>query len=78
VTPTRLRAALILVLAAAAVVSVVGKKADSPAVGWVSFLLFLVAVALYFQWRRAVHAARGRVFDPEAKTTDETRARPDQ
>jgi hypothetical protein len=47
-------------------------------IGWFSFALFLVAVALYFQWRRAVHAARGRVFDREAKTNDETRARPDQ
>jgi uncharacterized membrane protein YfcA len=75
---TRLRVILILVLLAAAVTSVVGKKADSLVIGWFSFALFLVAVALYFQWRRAVHAARGRVFDREAKTNDETRARPDQ
>jgi uncharacterized membrane protein YfcA len=75
---TRLRVTLILVLAAAAVTSVVGKKADSPAIGWASFMLFLVAVAIYFQWRRVVHASRGRVFDREAKTDDETRARPDQ
>jgi hypothetical protein len=76
---TRLRVTLIVVLAAAAVTSVVGKKADSPVIGWFSFAFFLVAVALYFQWRRAVHAGRrGRVFDREAKTDDETRARPDQ
>ena len=71
----RLRAILILTLVAAAIISVVGKKADSPLIGWVSFALFIVAVALYFAWRRAVAA---RVFDREAKTTDETGARPDQ
>jgi uncharacterized membrane protein YfcA len=75
---TRLRVILILVLVAAAVTSVVGNKADSPVIGWFSFALFLIAVALYFQWRRAVHSARDRVFDREAKTDDETRARPDQ
>jgi hypothetical protein len=75
---TRLRVLLILVLAAAAIVSVVGQKTDSPAIGWVSFALFLVAVALYFQWRRAVHVARGKVFDREAKTSDEARARTDK
>jgi hypothetical protein len=78
---TRLRVVLILVFALAAVTSVVGKKADSGVIGWLSFAFFLVAVSLYFQWRRAVHAARAsrdRVFDREAKTTDETRARPDQ
>jgi len=84
VNATRLRAVLILVLVVAAVTSVVGKKADSVAIGWFSFALFLVAVALYLQWRRAVHASRpsrasrDKVFDPEAKTNDETRARPDQ
>jgi uncharacterized membrane protein YfcA len=78
VSATRLRVVLILVLAAAAVTSVVGKKADSTVIGWFSFALFVIAVALYFQWRRAVHTARGRVFDREAKTDDETRARPDQ
>ena len=71
----RLRAVLILTLVVAAIVSVVGKKTDSPLIGWVSFALFIVGVALYFAWRRAVAA---RVFDREAKTTDETGARPDQ
>ena len=71
----RLRAILILTLVAAAIISVVGKKADSPLIGWVAFALFIVGVALYFAWRRAVAA---RVFDREAKTTDETGARPDQ
>jgi uncharacterized membrane protein YfcA len=76
VTANRLRAVLILTLVAAAIVSVVGKKSDSPPIGWVSFALFLVGVALYFAWRRAVAASR--VFDREAKTDDETGARPDQ
>jgi len=75
VSANRLRAILILTLAAAAIISVVGKKADSPLIGWLSFALFIVGVALYFAWRRAVAA---RVFDREAKTTDETGARPDQ
>jgi hypothetical protein len=75
VSPNRLRALLILTLVAAAIVSVVGKKANSPPTGWVSMALFIAAVALYFAWRRAVAA---RVFDREAKTTDETGSRPDQ
>jgi len=75
VSANRLRAILILTLVAAAIISVVGKKADSPLIGWLSFALFIAGVALYFAWRRAVAA---RVFDREAKTTDETGARPDQ
>ena len=74
-TPTQLRNALLGVLLLAAIVSVVGKKLDSAFVGWISFALFVVAVALYFRWRQAV---RAKVFDREAKTSDETRARPDQ
>ena len=77
-TVTRLRVTLILTLVAAAVVSVLAQKLDSPFLGWVSFALFLVAVALYFKWRRAVWNDRDRVFDREAKTSDETGARPDQ
>jgi hypothetical protein len=74
-----LRAWLILALVVAAVISVVGKKADSPFVGWLSFAIFLTALVLYVSWRRAaLRERRGRVFDREAKTTDETRARPDQ
>ncbi len=74
-----LRAWLIFALVVAAVISVVGKKADSPFVGWVSFAVFLTALVLYVSWRRAaLRERRGRVFDREAKTTDETRARPDQ
>ena len=73
-----LRLWLIAVLAVAAVVSVVANKASSPWLGWVSFALFLCAVAMYFQWRRtAREERRARVFDREAKT-DETGAGSDQ
>ena len=77
-SPDRLRALLIAALAVAAVLSVVGRKADSIWIGWLSFAVFLVGIALYFAWRRAVHHERYRVFDREAETPDETRARPDQ
>jgi hypothetical protein len=74
-----LRLWLIGLLVAAAVISVVGKKADSPAIGWVSFAVFLVAIVLYARWRRAALAERrGRVFDRESKTDDETRTGPDR
>jgi uncharacterized membrane protein YfcA len=74
-----LRTWLIATLVVAAVISVVGKKADSAIVGWLSFAVFLCAVVLYVSWRRtASRERRARVFDREAKTDDETRARPDQ
>jgi uncharacterized membrane protein YfcA len=74
----RLRAILIGALVAAAVVSVVGNKAGSPWLGWLSFAVFLCAIVLYVTWRRAaLRERRARVFDREAKT-DETRTRPDQ
>lgn len=47
-----LRLWLIGVLAAAAVVSVIGNKTHSAPIGWVSFALFLCAVAIYVRWRR--------------------------
>ena len=73
-----LRLYLIAMLVVAAVVSVVANKAGDPWLGWLSFVVFICAVALYFRWRRAAHAERrGRVFDREAKT-DETGPRPDQ
>ncbi len=75
----RLRLYLVVVLAVAAVLSVVGKKAGSPLVGQVSIAVFLGALALYVTWRRtALRERRGRVFDREAKTTDEDRTRSDQ
>ena len=73
-----LRLWLIGILVVAAIVSVVANKADSPWIGWVSFVLFLGSVVLYFHWRRTARAERrARVFDREAKT-DETGARSDQ
>jgi uncharacterized membrane protein YfcA len=78
-TAHRLRLYLIVVLALAAVLSIAGNKVDSPLVGWLSFAVFLCAVAIYVRWRRtALQERRARVFDREAKTTDETRTRPDQ
>jgi hypothetical protein len=75
----RLRLYLIVTLVVAAVLIVVGNKSSSPFVGWLSFAVFLGALALYVNWRRtAVRERRARVFDPEAKTTDEDRTRTDQ
>jgi Na+/proline symporter len=74
-----LRLRLIVVLALAAVLSIVGNKSNSPLLGWVSFAVFLGALALYVTWRRAaLRERRGRVFDREAKTTDEDRTRSDK
>jgi uncharacterized membrane protein YfcA len=79
VTANRLRLYLIVVLVLAALLSIAGIKVDSPLVGWLSFAVFLCAVAIYVRWRRtALQERRARVFDREAKTTDETRTRPDQ
>jgi hypothetical protein len=77
-SPNRLRGILISLLAAAAVISVVGKKLDSPFIGWLSFAFFIVAVFLYASWRRTLaQERRARVFDREAKT-DETGTGTDQ
>jgi uncharacterized membrane protein YfcA len=74
-----LRIFLVGALVVAAVISVVGKKADSPFIGWLSFAVFLTALVLYVSWRRAaLQERRDRVFDREAKTTDETGTRSDQ
>jgi hypothetical protein len=74
-----LRVYLIAALLVAAVISVIGNKADSPFVGWLSFAVFPCALVIYVSWRRAaLQERRGRVFDREAKTTDETGTRSDQ
>ena len=75
----QVRGTMIGLLAAAAVISVVAKKANSPWLGWVSIVLFLGAVFLYVDWRRrrALERRDARVLDSEAKT-DETRASPDE
>ena len=56
--PDQVRAALIALLIVAAVLSVVGNKLNQPLIGWVSFVAFLCAVALYFDWRRRLRATR--------------------
>ena len=68
--PNTIRWVLIGLLAVAAVISVVGNKISSPLLGWLAFAVFLVAVFLYFQWRRALHNVR--------KKANETRTGPDQ
>ena len=74
-----LRIYLIAALAIAAVISVIGNKAHSAFIGWLSFVVFLCALVLYVSWRRAaLRERRGRVFDREAKTIDETGTRSDQ
>jgi hypothetical protein len=66
VSAERLRVILIALLAAAAVLGVVGHKADSPWVVWVSYAVFIVAVAVFLRWRQGI---RARVLDREEKTT---------
>jgi hypothetical protein len=74
-----LRLYLIGALVVAAAISVVGNKAGSPFIGWLSFAVFLGALVLYVTWRRAaLQERRDKVFDREAKTTDETGTRSDQ
>jgi len=66
-------------LVATAAISVIGNKAHSPFIGWLSVAVFLTALVIYVSWRRAaLRERRARVFDREAKTTDEDRTRPDQ
>jgi hypothetical protein len=73
-----LRLWLIAVLALAAVISVIGNKADSPWIGWLSFAVFLVGLCLYVSWRRAaLHERRSRIRT-EDRPGDETRTRTDQ
>jgi cytochrome oxidase assembly protein ShyY1 len=56
--PNTIRWLLIALLSVAAVLSVVGNKLSSPLIGWIAFAFFLVAVFLYFRWRRALHNVR--------------------
>jgi len=78
-TANVLRYWLIGALVAAGVLNFAGNKTGSRALSFVSFLVFVGALVLYVRWRRtALQERRARVFDREAKTTDETRTRPDQ
>ena len=74
-----LRYWLIGALVLAAGLNLLGNKTHVRAISLVSFVVFVGAVVLYLRWRRfALQERRARVFDREAKTTDETRTRPDQ
>jgi hypothetical protein len=73
-----LRLWLIGVLALAAVISVIGNKADSPWIGWLSFAVFLVGLCLYVTWRRAALNERRTRIRTEEQAGDETRTRTDQ
>lgn len=76
---TTLRYWLIGGLVLAAALNLLGTRTHVRAISLVSFAVFIGAVVLYLRWRRiALQERRARVFDREAKTTDETRTRPDQ
>ena len=46
-------------------ISVIGNKADSPWIGWLSFAVFLVGLCLYVSWRRAALKERRSRIRPE-------------
>jgi membrane protein CcdC involved in cytochrome C biogenesis len=73
-----LRLWLIGTLVLAAVISVVGNKANSAWIGWLSAAVFLVALALYVSWRRAALNERRSRIPTEDQAGDETRTRTDQ
>lgn len=76
--PQQLRWTMVALLAAAAVLSVIGNKMNSRFVGWLAIVCFIGAVFLYANWRRGVAATRrAKVFDRKAKT-DETGTGPDE
>ena len=54
----QVRAVLIALLVVAAVLSVVGNKLNQPWIGWVSFVAFLCAIVVYFDWRRRLRTGR--------------------
>jgi hypothetical protein len=73
-----LRLWLIGALAVAAVLSVIGNKANSPWIGWLSVAMFLVSLSLYVSWRRAALSERRRTIRTDDQPRDETRTRTDQ
>jgi hypothetical protein len=74
-----LRYWLIGALVLAGALNILGNQTHVRAISLLSFLVFVCGLVLYVRWRRlAVQERRARVFDREAKTTDETRTRPDQ
>lgn len=76
--PDRLRWATVALLLAAGFASAVGNSRHSRPIEALAWPLFLGAVFVFTAWRRAARRARGTVFDPETKTSDETRSRADQ
>jgi uncharacterized membrane protein YfcA len=74
----QVRWSMVGLLAAAAVLSVVGKAMNDKFIGWLAFVCFIGSVFLYMDWRRRVAATRrAKVFDRKAKT-DETGTSPDE
>jgi hypothetical protein len=73
-----LRLWLIGTLVLAAVISVIGNKANSAWIGWLSAAVFLVALTLYVSWRRAALNERRSRIRTEDRPGDETRTRTDQ
>ena len=75
----RLRAAMIALLAAAAVLSAIGHKTNTDWVVWLAYAAFLAAVCLFLEARRRLARRRraGLRFDREANT-GETGTRPDE
>jgi uncharacterized membrane protein YfcA len=74
----QVRWTMVGLLAAAAVLSVVGKMMNDRFIGWLAFVCFIGSVFLYMDWRRRVAASRrAKVFDRKAKT-DETGTSPDE
>ena len=73
-----LRLWLIGTLVLAAVISVIGNKANSAWIGWLSAVVFLVALTLYVSWRRAALSERRSRIRAKDQPGDETRTRTDQ
>jgi hypothetical protein len=74
----RLRWLTVLLLAGAAVLSALGNSHRSVPLRSLALACFVGAVFTFMGWRRAARAHCARVFDREAKTSDETRAGPDR
>jgi hypothetical protein len=73
-----LRWLAVALLAGAAVLSAFGNDHRSPVLRALALACFLGAAFSFAGWRRAGRAHRDRVFDREAKTSDETRTGPDR
>jgi hypothetical protein len=74
----RLRWVTVGLLVAATVLSGIANNTHAPTLRAIAIACFLVAVFTFMTWRRSARAARGKVFDREAKTRDETGSSPDR